>query len=80
MQDLAIIVGVMFLAVLTTGPLSVWLALRHYELASLFMAATALMFGIHWFINVSTAVRFLGLLTAILGFFAIWYSVRLDRW
>ena len=80
MRDLALIVGAVFLAVITTGPLSVWLALRHYELASLFMAATALMFGIHWFINVSTSVRFLGLAAALLGVYAIWYSVRLNRW
>jgi len=80
MQDLAVIVGLMFLAMLITGPLSLWLAFRHYELTSLFVAASALMFGIHWFINVSTSVRFLGLLTALLGVFAIWYSVRLDRW
>lgn len=80
MKDLAIIVGLMFLAVLTTGPLAIWLAVQHHEFASLFVAAAALMFGIHWFINVSTAIRFLGLLTALLGVFAIWYSVRLNRW
>lgn len=76
MQDLAIIVGVMLLAVLISGPLSIWLAVRHYSLASLFVAAVALMFGINWFINVSTSIRFLGLLTALLGVAAIWYSVR----
>lgn len=80
MQDLAIIVGLMFLAMLITGPLSVWLAVQKYELGSLFMAAVALMFGIHWFINMSTSVRFIGLATALLGVFAIWYSVRLTRW
>lgn len=79
MQDLVIIVGLMFLAVLISGPLSVWLAVRDYSLASLFVAATALMFGIHWFINVSTSARFFGLATAILGVVAIWYSVRLPR-
>lgn len=80
MQDLAIIVGMMFLAMVITGPLSVWLAVRHCAFASLFMAAAALMFGLHWFIHISTPVRFIGLVTAILGIFAIWYSVRLDRW
>lgn len=79
MRDLAIIVGLMFLGVLTTGPLSIWLAVKRYELASLFMAALALMFGIHWFINVQTSIRFVGLAAAILGVVAIWYSVRLTR-
>lgn len=78
-QDLAIIVAILLLAVLTTGPLSIWLAVNRYELASLFMAALALMFGIHWFANVQTAMRFLGLFTAILGVVSIWYSVRLTR-
>lgn len=80
MQDLAIIVGLMLLAVLSTGPLALWLAVQRYEFASLFVAAAALMFGIHWFIHVSTSIRFLGILTALLGVVAIWYSVRLTRW
>lgn len=80
MYDLAIIVGLMFLAMLITGPLSVWLAVQRYELGSLFVAAAALMFGIHWFISVPTAVRFVGLVAALLGVYAIWYSVRLTRW
>lgn len=80
MYDLALIVGMLFLAVLVSGPLSVWLAVRDYSVASLFAAATALMFGIHWFINVATSVRFFGLATALLGVYAIWYSVRLNRW
>jgi hypothetical protein len=37
------------------------------------------MFGIHWFINIQTSIRFLGMAVALLGVFAIWYSVRLTR-
>lgn len=80
MHDVVLIVGLMFLAMVITAPLAVWLAVRNYSLASLFMAAAALMFGIHWFINISTAVRFIGLIAAILGVFAVWYSMRLARW
>jgi hypothetical protein len=79
MHDLAIIVAVMFLAMICTGPLAIWLAVNKYELGSLFMAALALMFGIHWFINIQTSIRFLGMAVALLGVFAIWYSVRLTR-
>lgn len=79
MYDLALIVGMLFLVVLVSGPLSVWLAVRHYSLASLFMAAVALMFGINWFVAVSTTIRFVGLATAVLGITAIWYSVRFMR-
>lgn len=80
MQDLVFLVSLLFLAVLVTGPLSVWLAVRQFFLASLIVAATALMFGIYWFGNVTTPIRFLGLLTAVLGVTAIWYSMRLSRW
>jgi ABC-type proline/glycine betaine transport system permease subunit len=80
MQDLALIVCFVLLAVVITGPLSIWMAVKNYELGSLFMAALALMFGIFWFINVETSARFIGLCGAILGIVAIWYSVRLTRW
>lgn len=79
MHDLAIIVAVMFLAMICTGPLAVWLAVNKYELGSLFMSALALMFGIHWFINIQTSIRLLGIGVSLLGVFAIWYTVRLNR-
>lgn len=80
MADLALMVALTFLAMLITGPLSIWLAIKHYDFISLFVAALALMFGINWFINVQTPVRFLGMFAAFMGIFAIWYSVRLTRW
>lgn len=79
MESLAMMVALIFLAVLTTGPAAAWLAMRHYKLASLFVSAAALMVGIHWFIAVPTFMRFIGLGTALLGVFAIWYTVRLNR-
>lgn len=79
MSDLALIVGLIFMAVLTTGPLSVWLAVKRFEWASLFIAAMALMFGVHWFANIQTSIRFIGILSAILGVVAIWYTMRLSR-
>ena len=79
MRDLAIIVGGMLLTLLSTGPLAVWLAVNKYDLAGLFVAAVALMAGIHWFINISTPIRFIGLGSVLLGVWAIWYIVRLER-
>jgi len=78
--DLALIVGGMFFLMLAAGPVAVWLAVNKYDLAGLFMAAVALMCGIHWFINILTAARLLGLVPVLLGVGAIWYIVRLDRW
>lgn len=79
MRDLAIIVGGMLLTLLSTGPLAVWLAVNKYDFAGLFVAAVALMAGVHWFINISTPIRFIGLGSVLLGVWAIWYIVRLER-
>lgn len=80
MYDLALIVSLVAAAVLLTGPLSIWLAVHQYDLGGLFMAAAALMFGVHWFVNISTPLRFVGLAPMLLGLVAIWYIVRMDRW
>lgn len=67
MESLAFMVAGLVLLFSVSGPLAVILAYNDCWLAALACGALACSTGLHWFWNVTTGVRYLGLICALLG-------------
>lgn len=73
MESLAYMVMLIVCAVYLSGPLSVFLAVRHFDLAAVIIAALACWLGIYWFVTVYTWPRYLGLASTACGLYAMYH-------
>lgn len=73
MESLALMVVLIMCAVYLCGPLSVFLAVKHWDLAAVILAACAAWLGIYWFVTVYTWPRYLGLVSTACGLYAMYH-------
>ena len=76
MESLALLVFVLFCAVFLCGPLALMLAVSRWSLIAVIVAAFACWLGIYWFLTVYTWARYLGLLSAGCGLYALYYAAH----
>lgn len=67
MESLALIVSLYFLTVLLSGPIAYGLAVWDKNVLALIAATAAIFTGVAWFTVVFTFVRYVGILSAIIG-------------
>lgn len=70
MESLAFLVAGLFLIFTVSGPIAVILALNDLWLLAALFGVLAWSTGMHWFWNITTSVRYIGLVSALLGVFA----------
>lgn len=71
MESLALMVFILFCAVLLCGPAAVLLAYYRRHVLALLFGGAALMLGFYWFGTVVTAAKWLGAGAALLGLWAL---------
>lgn len=70
MQSLALLVVGLFLLFTVSGPAAVVLAFHDAWLGAVVCGLLAWSMGLHWFFHVQTSVRYVGLVSALLGVLA----------
>lgn len=63
MESLAIFAGILFLAVLTCGPLSLYLAYCDRKIMSSISAIIGIICGLYWYLALSTWIGIVGMIT-----------------
>lgn len=67
MESLAFLVAGLFLVFTISGPAAVLLALNGFWPGAVLCGLLACSTGLHWFFNVTTSARYIGLISALLG-------------
>lgn len=76
MKSLALLVVGLFLIFTVSGPAAVLLAFHDMWIGAVVCGLLAWSMGLHWFFNVQTSVRYMGLLAALSGAFAAGVILR----
>lgn len=71
MESLALLVFVIFCAVFLCGPIAVALAYSKWHILSLLVGGLAIWLGVYWFATVFTWAKYLGVVSALLGLWAL---------
>lgn len=71
MESLALLVFVIFCAVFLCGPIAVTLAYCKLPILALLVGGLAVFLGVYWFGTVFTWAKYLGMLSAGLGLWAL---------
>lgn len=72
--SLAYLVLLLFCLMFLLGPFAVWFAVKNWPIAAGLGAVLSIWLGIFWFAHVFTWPRYLGLISAALGAYAIWLT------
>jgi hypothetical protein len=75
-ESLAFLVFVMICAVLLCGPVALGLAYARWNVLAVLVAAGACWLGIYFFVTVYTAFKYLGLVSAGAGLWAMYKAAR----
>lgn len=76
MESLALLVFVIFCAVFLCGPIAVLLAYLKWTLLALIVGGLAIWLGVYWFATVYTWAKYLGVVSAGLGLWALFKATR----
>lgn len=76
MESLAFMVFVIFCAVFLCGPIAIGLAYNKLNILAVIIAAFSCWLGIYWFITVYTWAKYLGLISAGLGLYAMYIAAH----
>lgn len=71
MESLGVLIFAIFCAVFLCGPLACLLAHYKFRVLSLLIGGLAIFLGIYWFATVFTWFKWLGVLSALCGLFAL---------
>lgn len=71
MESLALLVFVIFSAVFLCGPIAVGLAYLKWTIPALLVGGLAIWLGVYWFATVYTWFKYLGIVSALLGLWAL---------
>lgn len=71
MESLALLAFVIFSAVFLCGPIAVGLAYLKWTLPALLVGGLAIWLGVYWFATVYTWFKYLGIVSALLGLWAL---------
>lgn len=73
MESLALLVFIIFSAVFLCGPLAIALAVQHRGVLAVLLAGVAIWLGIYWYVTVYTWAKYLGVLSAGCGLYAMYH-------
>jgi len=76
MESLALLVFFIVCAVMLCGPFAVFFAVQRWNLLAVFVGALACWLGIYFFATVYTSFKYLGLVSAGLGLWAMYKTAR----
>lgn len=71
MESLAFMVFFIFCAVFLCGPIAVALAYGKWTIPALIVGGLAIWLGVYWFATVFTWAKYLGVVSALLGLWAL---------
>lgn len=71
MESLAFMVFVIFSAVFLCGPIAVGLAYMKWAIPALIVGGLAIWLGVYWFATVFTWAKYLGVVSSLLGLWAL---------
>lgn len=80
MESLALMVVVIFGAVFLCGPVAVLLAVNKFNLLAIVLACLACWLGIYWFVTVYTWAKYLGIISAGCGLYAMYHVAHRFQW
>ena len=72
--SLAYLVIFLFMLVFLMGPFAIWVAAKSHPIAAAFAGIAAIWLGMFWFTGVNTWPKYLGLVSACMGAYAIWLA------
>lgn len=75
-ESLALLVFLLVTALFLCGPVALGLAYARWNLLAVIVAACACWLGIYFFVTVYTAFKYLGLVSAGLGLWAMYKAAR----
>jgi|688.fasta_scaffold1076016_2 hypothetical protein len=76
MESLALLVFFIVCAVLLCGPIAALFAVKKWIIAAVVTGALACWLGIYFFVTVYTSFKYLGLVSAGLGLWAMYQTAR----
>jgi hypothetical protein len=76
MESLAFMVFLIVCAVLLCGPIAAIFAVKKWSIAAVLVGACACWLGIYFFVTVYTSFKYLGLVSAGLGLWAMYKTAR----
>lgn len=71
MESLGVLVFVIFCAVFLCGPIAVGLAYLKWTIPALIVGGLAIWLGVYWFATVFTWAKYLGVVSSLLGLWAL---------
>jgi hypothetical protein len=71
MESLGILIIVLFCALFLCGPFALILAHYKFRILALLVGCLAIWLGIFWFATIFTAAKWLGIISALCGLFAL---------
>lgn len=75
MESLALLVTLLFLIVVCSGPAAIASAYCGLYGSAILFSVVAAISGLHWFITASTSVRYLGLLSVVMAAFSVGFML-----
>lgn len=76
MESLALLVFLLVCATYLCGPIAAFFAVKKLSIAAVITGALACWLGIYFFVTVYTGFRYLGLVSAALGLWAMYKTAR----
>lgn len=76
MESLAFLVFILFCALILDGPLAILFANQRWHILAILAGAIACWLGIFWFVTVYTWFKYLGLVSAACGLYAMYITAR----
>jgi hypothetical protein len=76
MESLAFLVFIIISALFLCGPVAIALALNKWSVLAVLVGACACWLGIFWFVTVYTGWKYLGLVSAACGLYAMYKTAK----
>jgi hypothetical protein len=76
MDLLAISAVLLFSAVFLCGPIAAVLAYNRWSIMAVFLGAASCWLGIFWFVTIYTNFKYLGLMSAACGLYAMYITAK----
>jgi hypothetical protein len=75
-EVLAISAFLLFSSLFLSGPIAIILATQRWHIMAVFLGASSCWLGIFWFVTVYTGWKYLGLLSAACGLYAMYKTAQ----
>jgi uncharacterized Tic20 family protein len=72
--SLAYLILFLIVLVFLLGPFAIWFAAKNYPIAAALAGIAAIWLGLQWYVGVYTWPKYLGIVSACMGAYAIWLA------